>query len=291
MGQTWVRCSSSTRRKNRKRSPIPVSATTRLLIRKSMIPWMCFSWEFLTLILGMKRRMKSQRKQTSEESRNKYGCSMIWLKTAEQLVPRSQSRVSATMHCCSTVHIRINVCTNRIPSDMMRLHVCILHRGGYMGMFPNSRLAKRLAGRYNKSSRVDDWCKQEPSEDDPKRLIRCPHLLISQIVKMAQKSDVLAFSRQRSESPGERGARNIARSKRSRSRSRGRQLKEVSRQLQQWLLSTVVTLVWYIGDETPEAKGGGEGAVGGGSAKDWSQGGAFGGRHKEHIWKKYFFED
>ena len=102
-----------------------------------------------------------------------------------------------------------------------------------MGMFPNSRLAKRLAGRYNKSSRVDDWCKQEPSEDDPKRLIRCPHLLISQIVKMAHKSDVLAFSRQRSESPGERGARNIARSKRSRSRSRGRQLKEVSRQLQQ----------------------------------------------------------
>merc|ERR1719239_464440 len=79
--------------------------------------------------------------------------------------------------------------------------------GGYMGMFPNSRLAKRLAGRYNKSSRVDDWCKQEPSEDDPKRLI----------------------SRQRSESPGERGARNIARSKRSRSRSRGRQLKEVMR--------------------------------------------------------------
>ena len=44
---------------------------------------------------------------------------------------------------------------------------------------------------------------------------------------MAQKSDILAFSRQRSESPGERGARNIARSKRSRSRSRGRQLKEV----------------------------------------------------------------
>ena len=43
-----------------------------------------------------------------------------------------------------------------------------------MGMFPNSRLAKRLAGRYKKSSRVDDWCKQEPSEDDPKRLIRCP---------------------------------------------------------------------------------------------------------------------
>ena len=26
MGQTWVRCSSSTRRRNRKRSPIPVSA-------------------------------------------------------------------------------------------------------------------------------------------------------------------------------------------------------------------------------------------------------------------------
>ena len=79
--------------------------------------------------------------------------------------------------------------------------------GGYMGMFPNSRLAKRLAGKYNKSSREDDWCKQEASEDDPKRLI----------------------SRQRSESPGERGARNIARSKRSRSRSRGRQLEEIQR--------------------------------------------------------------
>lgn len=36
MGQTWVRCSSSTRRKNRKRSPIPVSATTRLLIIDSL---------------------------------------------------------------------------------------------------------------------------------------------------------------------------------------------------------------------------------------------------------------
>ena len=36
--------------------------------------------------------------------------------------------------------------------------------GGYMGMFPNSRLAKRLAGKYNKSSREDDWCKQEASE-------------------------------------------------------------------------------------------------------------------------------
>ena len=79
-------------------------------------------------------------------------------------------------------------------------------KGGYMGMFPNSRLAKRLAGKH-KSSRVDNWCKQEPSEDDPKRLI----------------------SRQRSESPGERGARNAARSKRSRSRSRGRQLEEVMR--------------------------------------------------------------
>merc|ERR1719361_2804574 len=75
-----------------------------------------------------------------------------------------------------------------------------------MGMFPNSRLAKRPAGKH-KSSRVDNWCKQEPSEDDPKRLI----------------------SRQRSESPGERGARNAARSKRSRSRSRGRQLEEVMR--------------------------------------------------------------
>ena len=42
-----------------------------------------------------------------------------------------------------------------------------------------------------------------------------------------QKCDIFAFSRQRSESPGERGARNAARSKRSRSRSRGRQLKEV----------------------------------------------------------------
>ena len=62
---------------------------------------------------------------------------------------------------------------------MIHLQVCILHRGGYMGMFPNSRLAKRLAGRYNKSSRVDDWCKQEPSEDDPKRLIRCHKLQAS----------------------------------------------------------------------------------------------------------------
>ena len=60
------------------------------------------------------------------------------------------------------------------------LHVCLIFRGGYMGMFPNSRLAKRLAGRYNKSSRVDDWCKQEPSEDDPKRLIRCHKLDLNQ---------------------------------------------------------------------------------------------------------------
>ena len=66
-------------------------------------------------------------------------------------------------------------CTIRIPSDLVR-YICEFFRGGYMGMFPNSRLAKRLAGRY-KSSRVDDWCKQEPSEDDPKRLIRCHHKL------------------------------------------------------------------------------------------------------------------
>ena len=96
-----------------------------------------------------------------------------------------------------------------------------------MGMFPNSRLAKRLAGRYKKSSRVDDWCKQETSDDDPKRLIRCRLTLSYR--GYGTSIDVLAFSRQRSESPGERGARNIARSKRSRSRSRGRQLEEVMR--------------------------------------------------------------
>merc|ERR1719242_2803013 len=123
MGTTWVRCSSSTRRRNRKMSPIPL-------------------------------RVPDPDPGDEDENEEANEC----------------------------------------------------EKGGYMGMFPNSRLAKRLAGKH-KSSRVDNWCKQEPSEDDPKRLI----------------------SRQRSESPGERGARNAARSKRSRSRSRGRQLEEVMR--------------------------------------------------------------
>ena len=90
------------------------------------------------------------------------------------------AEVEAELVQQSTVNIaalitNIILCKIRIPSDLVR-YICVFFRGGYMGMFPNSKLAKRLAGRY-KSSRVDDWCKQEPSEDDPKRLIRCHHKL------------------------------------------------------------------------------------------------------------------